>query len=253
MSWHAELHPLTVHLDEFTALFRELRVQWSCAGADAIKLAPTIDKNTLASDLLPRVMVQLQFASTRRGTAAALSVSELSVLSFLVLRLSTPGAMLTWGSRLIALNEARPLWQESCDVFIDPETPHYAVESVSAPDSLTNLTLVLAPAPPMSFFSALNHSFVIDPNHERAVAMHVDHGVPMYATNGSVMNAIIIDDAVPVADAAYNSTSAAGRRLTITNPAAAEFANGARPISKQYSFSGNSPPGVSEATSKGAA
>ena len=254
-SHDAKLHLHAVHLDEFEALFLELNVTWACS---AVGVRPAPGKSPLAQDVLPQMMARL-IVEPPESSRRKLVQREMTVLSYLALRLAVPGAVLTWGTRTLTQHDLSAIWAPSCDAFIDPDTPHYSISNFSAPTSLQNISMLLTPAPPLSMFESLKHSFVIDPNQWRSLAMHTEHGIPLYDTNGSslppleetdpgaagIVAAMLADESLGTMLATGNVTFddeySAARRLADPPPdqaLAAVMANGVRPKKTAYSFGG---------------
>jgi len=246
-----------IHLDEFEALFLELNVTWACS---AVGVRPAPAKSPLAQDVLPQMMARL-IVEPSRASRRKLVQREMTVLSYLVLRLAVPGAVLTWGKRTLAQHDLSAIWAPSCDAFIDPNTPHYSISNFSAPTSLQNITMLLTPAPPLSMFQSLKHSFVIDQNQWRALAMHTEHGIPLYHANGSalpplnetdpgaagILAAMLADESLgtmfATENVTYDDDYSPARRLASSNPPtnianAAVMANGVRPKKTAVSFGG---------------
>ena len=171
------------------SLFADKAVAWSCALTPAPGGA--------------RVVVStLTFSTPVGGAPLASHNSTALVFAFLVARLASPNASVTWGEQLFARNAS--LWGDaSCAAAFGENAtlPYFSVlpgsvavdgavvgtaESTLGPVDVAGtftLRLSLVAAPPMSAFHAFNHKFVWEPNMTRALRQYPH--APLVFVNGS--------------------------------------------------------------------
>ena len=150
VNFTAELHPNTVHLDEFAALLREHNATWACAeGPNGTTIS------------------RLSLGALAEGEDAAL------VLAYLAGRLAAPNATLAWGGALL---DMPGLWAPSCDApFARRATDPYfdvlqaGLAGGGGEGGGVGLALLLAPSSALRQFARVKLAVRVVGNETRAL------------------------------------------------------------------------------------